>query len=91
MGHATRTKSKQDLLDQADQNKGWMADYVDKLSVQVERQQAVDNCKDCQENPEWERRTQFAGNHPFCDVHARLEPGFGDDSSSYFFWTKYTV
>lgn len=35
------------------------------------------------------RWTQFSGNHPFCDEHARQEANFGKEDPSYYFWTEY--
>lgn len=31
----------------------------------------------CTELATWMRYTQFSGNHPFCDKHARSEEDFG--------------
>lgn len=42
----------------------------------------------CKEPPAWVRKTQFAGNHYFCDRHARAEGNFGEEDPSYFFWRK---
>jgi hypothetical protein len=39
----------------------------------------------CDENATWERATQFAGNHPYCEVHAMMEEDFGE-SDSYSYW-----
>ena len=66
----------------------WKKEFFEKLCEQVDRANAVDNCEDCRNNPRWERRTQFAGNHLFCDEHAMKEPDFGDQNSSYFYWRK---
>lgn len=44
-------------------------------------------CLMCDKPADWIRSTQFAGNHPFCDEHARQEQGFGD-SDSYEYWYK---
>jgi hypothetical protein len=44
-------------------------------------------CFECGATPEWVRCTQFAGDHYFCDVHAKKEDDFGDDDS-YEFWMK---
>ena len=41
----------------------------------------------CDKPVDWIRATQFAGNHPFCDEHARQEKGFGI-SDSYEYWYK---
>jgi hypothetical protein len=42
-------------------------------------------CLMCDKPTDWIRSTQFAGNHPFCDEHARQEQGFGE-SDSYEYW-----
>jgi hypothetical protein len=44
-------------------------------------------CLECGEESDWIRHTQFAGDHPYCDKHARLEKDFGEDDS-YAFWSK---
>jgi hypothetical protein len=42
-------------------------------------------CLVCGEKATWVRSTQFAGDHPFCDLHAKDESDFGKDDS-YVFW-----
>jgi hypothetical protein len=42
-------------------------------------------CIICDKPAEWIRGTQFAGDHPFCDEHAKQEKGFGTDDS-YEYW-----
>lgn len=44
-------------------------------------------CSECTYPAVWERRTQFAGNHPYCDSCARKENDFKEDSS-YLFWRQ---
>lgn len=44
-------------------------------------------CLECNKPAEWVRRTQFSGNHPYCDEHARQESDFGKEDNSYFYWT----
>jgi hypothetical protein len=44
-------------------------------------------CIECEHKAQWIRSTQFAGNHPFCDYHARLESDFSD-SDSYLYWRE---
>lgn len=46
-------------------------------------------CCGCEREAEWIRHTQFAGSHPFCDQHARLEKNF-PDSNSYIWWENLT-
>jgi hypothetical protein len=41
---------------------------------------------ECDNNATWVRVTQFAGSHPYCDEHAKMEADFGEDDTSYFFW-----
>jgi hypothetical protein len=44
-------------------------------------------CMRCAEKAQWLRHTQFGGDHPFCDLHALLEEGFGIDDS-YEYWSE---
>jgi hypothetical protein len=46
------------------------------------------NCLECDKKAKWVRSTQFAGEHPFCEDHAKLESDFMDNDS-YTFW--YTI
>jgi hypothetical protein len=42
-------------------------------------------CMVCEEPATWERCTQFAGNHPYCEKHAIRESDFGiDDQDTYW-------
>lgn len=45
-------------------------------------------CLDCDQPAVWVRRTQFSGDHPFCDEHAHKEKNFGKEDPSYFFWAR---
>jgi hypothetical protein len=45
----------------------------------------VERCIECGAVATWVRHTQFAGSHPYCDKHARLEPDF-NEFDSYAFW-----
>jgi hypothetical protein len=45
----------------------------------------TEKCMMCEKEAEWIRSTQFAGDHPFCDEHARLEKGFMQNDS-YEYW-----
>lgn len=48
-------------------------------------------CLICDKPAEWIRGTQFAGDHPFCDEHAKQEKGFGvNDSYEYWYEVKDT-
>jgi hypothetical protein len=45
----------------------------------------VQTCILCEEPATWERCTQFAGNHPYCEKHAIMESDFGtDDQDTYW-------
>lgn len=44
-----------------------------------------ESCIECGKPADWVRCTQFAGDHPFCDEHAKQEKGFGTDDS-YEYW-----
>lgn len=45
-------------------------------------------CQICNNKAEWVRRTQFAGDHLFCKLHAEAEEDFGDSHPSYFYWKE---
>jgi hypothetical protein len=42
-------------------------------------------CLECKKVARWMRYTQFMGNHPFCDDHAKKQEDFGHDTS-YLGW-----
>ena len=42
-------------------------------------------CLECGSPATWVRSTQFAGEHPYCEEHAKKEPDFGENDS-YTFW-----
>jgi hypothetical protein len=42
--------------------------------------------QNCHQGADWVRRTQFAGNHYYCDAHARQEEDFGQTDPGYFIW-----
>jgi len=46
-----------------------------------------DMCINCTDEAVWIRSTQFAGDHPFCDKHAKEEENFGVDDS-YQYWYR---
>ncbi len=48
----------------------------------------TDKCLECNEPAEWIRCTQFAGDHPYCDKHARQEKDFDDEPDSYSYWVE---
>lgn len=43
-------------------------------------------CLQCEQPATWVRSTQFAGDHPYCEHHAKLEPDFNDPPDSYAYW-----
>lgn len=47
----------------------------------------MEKCIMCDQEAVWERCTQFAGDHPFCQKHAEAEPGFMTNDS-YEFWRE---
>jgi hypothetical protein len=46
-----------------------------------------EKCIVCEKPAEWVRSTQFAGDHPYCDLHARLESDFLENDS-YTYWKE---
>ena len=45
----------------------------------------IEKCIECDLPAEWVRSTQFAGLHPYCEEHARLESDFlANDSYTYW-------
>ena len=46
-------------------------------------------CIECEEVATWIRHTQFAGTHPFCEHHAKLQTDFYN-SDSYLDWEELT-
>lgn len=47
-----------------------------------------ETCMECGAPADYIRHTQFAGNHPFCEKHAKEQTDFGVEDPSYFFWEK---
>ena len=47
----------------------------------------IETCLECDAPATWERCTQFAGDHPYCTNHAKLEADFGENDS-YSFWVE---
>ncbi|MEK9175411.1 MAG: ASCH domain-containing protein [Patescibacteria group bacterium] len=45
-------------------------------------------CDKCDEPAIWVRKTQFSGDHFFCDADAKVEKDFGQEDPSYFYWIK---
>lgn len=41
------------------------------------RKPVKETCFDCDKPAEWVRSTQFAGDHYFCQAHAKKEKDFG--------------
>lgn len=44
-----------------------------------------ERCLECGAKAVWIRSTQFAGDHPYCEEHARQEKDFGENDS-YAYW-----
>lgn len=51
----------------------------------------IERCLECGGHAVWIRHTQFAGDHPYCDKHARMEKDFNDEPDSYSFWSNVMV
>jgi hypothetical protein len=48
-----------------------------------------ETCMMCDKPATWIRSTQFAGEHPYCEEHAKQEEGFGiNDSYEYWYRPK---
>lgn len=45
----------------------------------------TEKCMMCDKDAVYVRSTQFAGDHPFCEEHAKMETDFGQ-SDSYTYW-----
>lgn len=45
-------------------------------------------CSECTEPAVWVRSTQFAGEHPYCEKHAKEQSDFNDEPDSYCYWYK---
>ena len=45
-------------------------------------------CLVCGQPAEWVRSTQFAGDHPYCEHHAKKEDDFEEEGDSYSYWYK---
>ena len=44
-------------------------------------------CMECDKPAVWVRSTQFAGDHPYCEEHAKKQSDFGENDS-YTYWYK---
>ena len=47
----------------------------------------TEKCIECNEPAVWVRSTQFAGDHPYCEKHAKEQKDFGQNDS-YAYWYK---
>lgn len=45
---------------------------------------------ECSSKADWIRFTQFAGDHPHCERHARMESDF-NESDSYAYWYRVNI
>ena len=46
-----------------------------------------ETCMICDKPAKWIRSTQFAGDHPFCEEHAKQESDF-QENDSYTYWYR---
>ena len=46
-----------------------------------------ETCIECDKPAAWVRCTQFAGDHPYCEEHAKQETDFGENDS-YTYWKE---
>lgn len=54
-----------------------------------EKEKIIGLCIECFAKATWIRRTQFCGDHPYCNQHAKLEKDFGKkDQDGYSFWQE---
>jgi hypothetical protein len=58
-----------------------------KIKPSIVEECVIETCFECSSPATWCRHTQFAGDHYFCDTHAKLESDFGD-ADSYKFWEE---
>jgi hypothetical protein len=72
----------------------WILDRVEEL-VDIDKSSRKDgghsvspSCDMCDRPAEWVRKTQFSGNHYFCDEDAHKESNFGQEDPSCFVWKK---
>jgi hypothetical protein len=84
-GSARRGTSKEEMKRFAD---NYDAIFKKKPKKEKVIEEPTETCSMCETPADWVRCTQFAGNHFYCDLHAKLEKDFGKDDSSYFFWHK---
>lgn len=47
----------------------------------------MERCLECGGVADWIRSTQFAGEHPYCEEHAKQEADF-EENDSYTYWYK---
>lgn len=55
------------------------------MKVEKEYKKCIED--NCNEPVKFVRHTQFAGSHPFCEVHAKQENDFMEDDS-YTCWSE---
>lgn len=60
---------------------------AEKVIAQVEAQMSKqkETCSECDSPIDWIRHTQFSGDHPYCEKHARQQSDFGEEDS-YTYW-----
>ena len=63
-------------------------DIFRKRPLKIKKEEEIiELCVECSTKATWVRRTQFAGDHPYCDLHAKLEKDFGQDNNCCFWQT----
>lgn len=68
-------------------------DVTEQLYAAAREEQGVDEdeltCQECSNKAKWIRKTQFAGDHPFCELCVTLESDFfeGSDSNNVY-WVE---
>lgn len=60
------------------------AEFAKKRNYKIPKPEPK-TCLMCSEPATWVRSTQFAGDHPFCEEHAKQEDDF-NENDSYTFW-----
>lgn len=84
-GSARRGTSKEEMKRFADNYDDIFRKPQEVLPEKLEEPGELCICIDCLEKADWVRCTQFAGDHPFCDKHAKSEKDFGKNDG-YAIW-----
>lgn len=54
---------------------------------ELKKSNQEETCLECNKPAKWIRSTQFAGDHPYCEEHAREEKDF-QENDSYAYWYR---